>query len=140
MKCSAFFITINSSKFSPSKGEISIGTKMSFINHDMEWAVHWFNIIILFVHLHIGIHTFLVEAQMTASFPKPAFPHLRRIDYIITIIEVSLSPEIFDFKPYSSTFGVPVNKSSTSFFMRREEIQLFTKFSMVSFLSFFKKY
>ena len=103
----------------------------------MERTVHRFDVIVEAVNIHIGIHAFLIEREVSAGFPQFGAADVRSIEQIITVRRVLGAPERFDDVADERAARMPQNESGTDRFGDAEQIQFLAEFAMVALFGFF---
>ena len=64
---------------------------------------------------------------------------MRSIEKLIAPLYVLIFPKIFNYFSYHSTFRMPKYEPGPYILIYAKQVELFTKFSMVTFLCFFQK-
>jgi hypothetical protein len=118
---------VNSSKFSPSNGEISIGTKFILVHEAVKWAIHGLDLVLLVLDIHLIEHVRPVKIEMTRRFPQIQVCDVRGVYDVITPFLMRVFPKVFNKLTNFRSFGMPENKTTSSVFLSREKANRFSK-------------
>ena len=117
VECSSALISIDRTKLSDPHGQITVASQTVPIVHDMEWAIHGFQIIILSVHVHRSEHIIFEVFKVATGLPQRRASDVGRVDQIVTPAVVFASPKVFEQPSDPGAFGMPYNEARPRLFM-----------------------
>ena len=138
MQDACAFVSIHGPQFAVANRKIPIAPQTGLINHDVVRAVHRLELIFAALDLHGCEHVFTVVIDVPAGFPKIESRDVGRIDQLVPVLNVLLTPEVLDEEPDCSSFGMPEDETGTDFILNGDEIQFLSHFPMVAPLDFFQ--
>ena len=118
-------------------GEFPVASEVVLEVHDMEGAVHGFQVVVLPIHFHGGVHVLLIEAQVSAGFPQVGSSDVRGIDEVVAALAMLVAPEVFCDAADQRALWMPYDEAWAGLVMDGEEVELLAQDSMVAFLGFF---
>ena len=111
---------------------------MVFEDLNVVWAVHWTKDKFFTVsHIHSWEHIFLVMIPVTRSLVKFYRSKWWSVNVLVARSQLLVDDVAFQFTTDSRTIWQPEWKTLTNFLRNHEEVKLFTKFTVVTFFSFF---
>ena len=125
-------VAIDGAQFPDAHGQVPIATGGRLVVHDVEGAVHRFQVVLLPLHLHGRVHVLAVEVQVAAGLPQVGPPHVRGVDQLIAGPDVLLSPEVLDDAADAGALGMPDDKAGAHLLVDGEEVQLSAQGAVVS--------
>ena len=125
-------IPVDSSQFAHAHRQVAVASQTCLVVHNVEGAVHRLEVILLAVDFGRGVHTLLVESQVTAGFPKRGLSDMGCVDQVISIGVVLLAPKLFEYRSNPCTLGMPDNQAWTDFLVYGEQIKLAPQYPMVT--------
>ena len=111
---------------------------MVFKDLDVVWAIHWTkNEFFTVSHIHSWEHIFLVMIPVTRSLVKFYRSKWWSVDVLVARSQLLVDDVAFQLTTDSSPIWQPEWQTLSNFLRNHKEIQFFTKFTVVTFLSFF---
>ena len=131
------FVAIDCALLGIADGQVPVGTHRTFVNLDVEGAVHRLDIVFLILDHNGGIHIFLIEAQVPAGFPERRAPDMRGIDKVIAVGDVLIIPIALNLVTDHGAVGMPEDQPLPNFVILAVKVQLLAQLAMVALASFF---
>ena len=114
---------------------------MVFVDFDVVWAVHWTKDKFFPIsHIHWWEHVFTVVIPVTGSLIQFHRSNWWRINVLVACCYFFINDITFQLTTDSRTIWQPEWKPLTDFLRNHEQIKLFTKFTVVTFFSFFETF
>jgi hypothetical protein len=88
----------------------------------VEGTVHWFDLVLLILHVHLVEHIRSVEIIMTRCLPQIQVRDVWCVDNIVPTLLVSILPEVFNELANLGTLGMPKDKTTTGIFLSRHGV------------------
>mmetsp|Transcript_111249 Transcript_111249/g.319660 ORF Transcript_111249/g.319660 Transcript_111249/m.319660 type:complete len:250 (-) Transcript_111249:970-1719(-) len=107
VECSGSLVSVDGSKFCPSNGQVTVGSKLILVHQAMERTVHGFDLILFVFDIHLIKHIRAIEIKMSGSFPQVQVRNMGSVDDVITTILMGILPEILNQLSYFGSLGVP---------------------------------
>ena len=128
----ALLVAVDGAELRPPKRQVAVGADLRLVDHDVERAVHRLDVKILPVYVHRRVHPLAVEIEVTRGFPEGRAAYVRRIEYVVAVLEVLVLPERLDRVADARAPWVPEHEAGAVLVHRREEVELGAELPVVA--------
>eukprot|EP00965_Chrysotila_dentata_P205571 6183036-Pleurochrysis_carterae.AAC.6 len=79
----------------------------------MKGAVHWLDLVLRALNLHLVKHTLLVKVKVARGLPQVERRHVWRVQQLIARVDVHLLPAVLNDAAHARAARVPEDEPST---------------------------
>jgi hypothetical protein len=83
----------------------------------VEWTIHWLDLVLLVLDVHLIEHIIFVKIEMARGFPQVQVCNMRSVDNVIPSFFMRSLPKVFNNLTNFGSFGVPEDKTATGIFL-----------------------
>ena len=143
MHHAAHLVPVHGAELEVAQGQVAVGMKLVFVQHDVARAVHGFHGVLGQTRVFLGslvdveeVHVLFVEAVMAAGLPHVGVVHVRGDDlFVAAVVQIAAQPFLHG-TDNARALGQVHGQAHARQGIHGVDAQLATQFAMVALLGF----